>query len=96
MCETHFTDFIIRNIVEGSDCSSCFIYISIIVDLSSDMEEIEVGPECVFQEMGMLVLESRVPQSSAKGHVEGPHCPSALGENIKHHCDLEQRNVSDN
>ena len=58
------------------------------------MEEIELGPECVFQEMGMLVLESRVPESSDKGHVEGPHCPTSLGENNRHQCDQKQRNVS--
>ena len=57
------------------------------------MEEIEISPEQVFQEMGMLVLESRMPELSAKGHVEGPHCPAALGEATRHRCDQAQEKV---
>lgn len=43
--------------------------------LSSDMEEFEAEPSTFFVELSMLIIESREPEISSKGRVEGPHCP---------------------
>ena len=47
----------------------------------------DIAPESLFTELGMLVIESRVPEPSLKGHAEGPHCPVNLSDAPKHRCD---------
>lgn len=55
-------------------------------DGSSDELEFEMPSKQFFQDVGMLVVEGRIPHSSDKGRIEGPHCPSVLGTH-SHVCD---------
>ena len=55
-------------------------------DLTSEMEE-DIEPLELFSELGMLVVEGRIPNSSAKGREEGPHCPYGPGEQRGHMCE---------
>ena len=47
--------------------------------LQNEMDECEVSPGELFAGLGLVIVESRVPHLSPKGHVEGPHVPTALG-----------------
>ena len=52
------------------------------------MEEAEVVPMEVFIKLGLLVVESRVPDPSPKGRKEGPHCPSSsMPSSMTHTCE---------
>ncbi|XP_067653536.1 atos homolog protein A-like [Haliotis asinina] len=42
---------------------------------ADDMEETDKDPLDLLMELGLMVLEARIPDPSAKGRVEGPHCP---------------------
>ncbi|KAG1714550.1 Protein FAM214A [Nymphon striatum] len=56
--------------------------------MRADMEEQEVEPSEVFVDLGMLIVEGRVPGLTERGYGEGPHCPSAqAGLHAKHECD---------
>ncbi|XP_013407650.1 protein FAM214A [Lingula anatina] len=57
--------------------------------LSQDMEEEEeeLDPWELFLELGMLIIESRMPEFSAKGRVEGPHCLLVTSRGTNHECD---------
>mgnify|MGYP001795930706 CR=1 FL=1 len=52
----------------------------------NDELEFEMPSKQFFQDIGVLVVEGRVPHPSDKGRVEGPHCPSVLGAHT-HTCD---------
>ena len=55
--------------------------------LSSEMDEGEIVPSELYRALGLLVVESRIPHLSQKGHVDGPHCPSTAGDGaVKHDC----------
>ncbi|XP_041356540.1 protein FAM214A-like [Gigantopelta aegis] len=49
-------------------------------DCSNDADEVEEekDPKEVLLELGMLVVEARTPDTSAKGRIEGPHCPTSV------------------
>ncbi|XP_064596214.1 atos homolog protein A-like [Liolophura sinensis] len=56
---------------------------------SRDMDGEDWLPEQLFQGVGFLVLEARTPHgATAKGRVEGPHCPSAQAESTHSCCPL--------
>jgi hypothetical protein len=56
-------------------------------------EEPEVDASRLFRDVGMLILEARMPDDSPKGRHEGPHCP-LLHEDTKHVCKEEVKLVS--
>lgn len=59
------------------------------------MEEQEVEPSEVFVDLGMLIVEGRVPGLTERGYGEGPHCPSTHpGPHAKHECDPQVAQVS--
>ena len=47
--------------------------------------EFEMPSKQFFQDIGMLVVEGRVPNYSDKGRIEGPHCLSLLGMHSHDH-----------
>jgi len=63
-------------------------------DETAMMEAAEVDPSEFFVELGMLILESRLPIPSVKGRQDGPHCPPAVGDRSTHVCDVSQPLVS--
>ncbi|XP_071098538.1 atos homolog protein A-like [Haliotis cracherodii] len=44
---------------------------------ADDMEETDKDPQDLLLELGLMVLEARTPDPSAKGRIEGPHCPQS-------------------
>lgn len=54
------------------------------------MEPAEVEPSEFFVELGMLIVESRLPAQSVKGRQDGPHCPPAVGDRSFHTCDARE------
>ncbi|XP_064645223.1 atos homolog protein A-like [Lineus longissimus] len=52
-------------------------------------EEPEVDASRLFRDVGMLILEARIPDESPKGRHEGPHCP-LLKQEGKHVCKEEE------
>ena len=57
-------------------------------------DEVSVEPSELFNELGVLVVESRMPERSSKGRTQGPHCPLTVGILPKHKCDQKQNVVS--
>jgi len=58
------------------------------------MEDSEVDLSLLLVELGMLVVESRLPTASVKGRQDGPHCPRGIGDWPSHVCDVGQTLVS--
>ena len=56
------------------------------------MAQEEFDPLDLMSRVAMLVLEARTPHRSAKGRVEGPHCPSSEQQG-QHHCSQEMLEV---
>ena len=52
-------------------------------------EEPGVDASRLFRDVGMLILEARLPDESPKGRREGPHCP--LLNQDKHTCKEEEK-----
>ena len=50
-----------------------------------------VDPSELFSELGLLVVESRVPEKSSKGRSQGAHCPLTLGIHPQRHRCLPKR-----
>ena len=66
-------------------------------DLSAgDMEDLGMEPSKFFCQLGLLIIESRVPELSTRGRTEGPHCPADVGHMPcpKHDCDWRNSRVS--
>lgn len=40
----------------------------------------EVEPQQLFIDLALLICESRQPELSERGRVQGPHCPQSLGQ----------------
>ena len=70
------------------------MYYCIFAVLQTDMDDIEMDPHELFMQLGMLVVESRLPDLSTKGRRQGPHCPLVMGEPNWHTCDLHTYYVS--
>ncbi|XP_029641634.1 protein FAM214A isoform X1 [Octopus sinensis] len=67
----------------------CWIYITMgTTDLQQNMEDEDWDPRELFVTIGMLIVEARLPELSAKGRTEGPHCPQFPKVN-KHVCDYQ-------
>ncbi|XP_033624306.1 uncharacterized protein LOC117287857 isoform X1 [Asterias rubens] len=54
--------------------------------LCLDAEDPRPEPSDLFVDLGMLILEGRKPEHSAKGRVEGEHCPSPYPDSKRHQC----------
>ena len=54
--------------------------------MRTEMDDGELVASDVFQRLGLLVIESRVPNPSPKGRTQGPHCPATVGDTSKHNC----------
>ena len=54
--------------------------------LCLDAEDPRPEPSDLFVDLGMLILEGRKPEHSAKGRVEGEHCPSPYHDSKRHQC----------
>ncbi|KAK7096309.1 uncharacterized protein [Littorina saxatilis] len=53
------------------------------------MAQEEFDPLDLLSRVAMLVLEARTPHHSAKGRVEGPHCPGSSMQQGQHQCSQE-------
>lgn len=56
--------------------------------LQPNMEDKEWDPRELFITIGMLIVEARLPELSAKGRIEGPHCPQYPNEDT-HVCSYQ-------
>lgn len=56
------------------------------------MEDKEWDPRELFITIGMLIVEARLPELSAKGRIEGPHCPQYPNEDT-HVCSYQDIRV---
>lgn len=56
--------------------------------LQPNMEDKDWDPRELFITIGMLIVEARLPELSAKGRIEGPHCPQYPNEDT-HVCSYE-------
>ena len=69
---------------------------SVVVGLSpGDMDDLGMEPSKFFCQLGLLIIESRVPELSPRGRTEGPHCPADVGHLpcLKHDCDVHNSRV---
>ena len=60
---------------------------------SDDMDDVPWDPTELFLDIGMLVTEARIPDTSPKGRIEGPHVHPQQGSN-PHRCDKHREQVN--